>query len=347
LIPVILPLSKGTKAVYVGVRRQRNARCAQRSNSRITKMQPLGIDKHEAGTTGPPPGSLVRTLSAAMRLSPLAIWSPMAGGRTNRVWHLHDPDLDTPSGPWIVKLYTADAATPLFRNDPQAELAILHAVSCHELAPDPVMSAQTVDGDFLVYRYVEGEPWQEGAENAARTLRVLHATEDPPVMPLAPDGSAALVAQTLGILDAIKDPRGDDLRGLQPRQQVPPSGVRHLLHGDPVPGNLICPTGAGSRNPVLIDWQCPVLGDPVLDLAMFLSPAMQQIARGKPLSTAEIQQFLTAYADPDAVDRLRRLQAFLHWRMAAYCLWKLTRPMPDAAYAKGLALERAALVALG
>ncbi len=308
-------------------------------------MQPLGIDKHGGATTGPVPDSLVRRLSAAMRLSPAAIWLPMAGGRTNRVWRLQDPE--AASAPWIVKLYTADAATPLFRNDPQAELAVLHAASCRGLAPDPVMAGRAVDGDFLVYRFVEGAPWQHGAENVARILRALHLTEPLPGMPLAPDGSAALVMQTLGILDAIKDPRGDELRALQPRQQVPPSDVRRLLHGDPVPGNLICPAGAGRKNPVLIDWQCPVLGDPLLDLAMFLSPAMQQIARGKPLSIAETQQFLTAYDDPETVDRLHRLQAFLHWRMAAYCLWKITRPAPDPAYATGLALERAALVGLG
>ena len=308
-------------------------------------MQPLGIDKHDGATTGPIPDGLLRRLSAAMPLSPAAIWLPMAGGRTNRVWRLQDPEAE--SGPWIVKLYTADAATPLFRNDPQAELAILHNASCRGLTPVPVMSGQTADGDFLVYRHVEGEPWQDGAECVARTLRALHAMDDPPVMPLAPDGSAALVAQTLGMLATIKDPRGDDLRALQPGRPVPPSGLRRLLHGDPVPGNLICPAGAGRQGPVLIDWQCPVLGDPVLDLAMFLSPAMQQIARGKPLSMAETQRFLTVYDDPDTVDRLHRLQAFLHWRMAAYCLWKITQPAPDPAYTTGLALERAALVALG
>ena len=59
--------------------------------------------------------------------------------------------------------------------------------------------------------------------------------------------------------------------------EVAPVGHPCLIHGDTVPNNFIQSVDAL----VLIDWQCPALGDPVLDLAIFLSPAMQQIARGR------------------------------------------------------------------
>ncbi|MDX5401220.1 MAG: phosphotransferase, partial [Rhodobacterales bacterium] len=134
------------------------------------------------------------------------------------------------------------------------------------------------------------------------------------------------------------------LLAAQPRGIVPPSGRRVPLHGDPVPGNLICDQPRDL--PVLVDWQCPMLGDPALDLALFLSPAMQQVGRASVLSPEEKQRFLDAYDDRATTERLAALQPFLHWRMAAYCLWKTTRPAPDAAYAPALLREMEALASL-
>lgn len=107
---------------------------------------------------------------------------------------------------------------------------------------------------------------------------------------------------------------------------VVPSGRRALLHGDPVPGNLILsPDG-----PVLIDWQCPATGDPTEDLAIFLSPAMQMFYRGRPLSADEAATFLGAYGDAATVARYRALAPWHHWRMAAYCLWRMARGGGDS-----------------
>jgi thiamine kinase len=39
-----------------------------------------------------------------------------------------------------------------------------------------------------------------------------------------------------------------------------------LLHTDVVPGNLIL----GDKGLQLIDWQCPAIGDPIVDIMMFL-----------------------------------------------------------------------------
>ncbi len=53
----------------------------------------------------------------------------------------------------------------------------------------------------------------------------------------------------------------------------------------------------------LIDWQCPAIGDPCLDLALFLSPTMQQVNGKTPLSGAEVAAFLEAYDNPQVTCR--------------------------------------------
>jgi len=158
-----------------------------------------------------------------------------------------------------------------------------------------------------------------------------------PGLPKAPDGSAALARQTLEILSLCRAPAAEQLRHLQPKGHVAPSGRRRLLHGDPVPGNIVVRDGQAA----LIDWQCPALGDPAGDLAIFASPAMQRVYRGAPLGVEEKQDFLAAYPDRAAVDRYRALAPWTHWRMAAYCLYQAERGR--AAYGEGLELERAAL----
>jgi thiamine kinase-like enzyme len=295
-----------------------------------------------------PPDRLKQAVQDAGFLTSDAQWTCLQGGRTNRVWRAAEPWTAHPStGVYIVKLYTPEADTPLFRNDPQAEVAILTLLSNRGLSPDLLLCGQTPSGSFIVYRYQVGQAWHAGTDRIARILRKVHDTVDPPPLPFAPDGSAELIAQTLGFLAEIDDHRADQLRRNPPRQHVEPSFLRRLLHGDPVPGNVICDDDDLSKSPVLIDWQCPTLGDPVLDLAMFLSPAMQHIGRGKPLSRQEEEDFLSVYNDQAAMIRLSKLRAILHWRMAAYCLWKITGPKSDVDYAKGYDLELAALAALG
>lgn len=118
-----------------------------------------------------------------------------------------------------------------------------------------------------------------------------------------------------------------------------PASKLRLVHGDPVPGNIV----VSNRRIILIDWQCPVLGDPAEDLAIFLSPAMQFLYRGSPLADAERQVFLHAYPDRATVARFLALEPWFHWRMAAYCLWQAGRGRSE--YARAFELERKALAA--
>jgi thiamine kinase len=294
--------------------------------------------------TGSPPWALRHAVLAIGQVHKDATWFPLEGGRTNKIWHVIQPEMTgQESAGKIIKLFAKAADTPLFRNDPMAEIAILTRFSDKGLAPRLLNYGRIPEGAYLIYVYQGGHSWTVGTDRAARTLRAVHDLADPLPLPHAPDGSDDLTAQTLAMLDEIDDKRAGMLLARQPHRPVSPSGLRHLLHGDPVPGNFICPSGSAEADLVLIDWQCPALGDPVLDLAMFLSPAMQQIGRGKPLTETEKATFLSVYGNPDAQSRLSELLPYLHWRMAVYCLWKLTRERPDPLYAKGMELELAAL----
>jgi aminoglycoside phosphotransferase (APT) family kinase protein len=286
-----------------------------------------------------PPLSLVQDLAAASLVPRTAIWQSLCGGRTNQVWLVQ-----TDTSEHVVKLYAPAAATPLFSNDPQAEALVLGALSATGLSPRPLFSGILSAGPVLIYDHQQGKPWQSDPQPVASALKMLHNFPDSSELaqlPLAPDGSAELASQTMAMLAQIPSALAEPIVARRPKGQIPPSGHRALLHGDPVPGNLICRTDKAL--PVLVDWQCPALGDPVMDLALFLSPAMQHVGRAQVLSDQERDSFLATYDDPAVINRLHALQPFLHWRMAAYCLWKTTRPMPDPAYASALAQELAAL----
>jgi thiamine kinase len=288
-----------------------------------------------------PPQDLVRELVQSGIIAKNARWFSLPGGRTNRVWYLSQK-----GRPSVVKLYATAADTPLFRNDPDAEMRALRVLGKKGLSPAPIHAERLTCGTVLVYTHQPGVPWRRGVARVAHVMKKLHNLPIPPTLaqlPPAPDGSAPLIRQTLDILAQVGSQRADPLLAAQPRWEVVPSNRIRLLHGDPIPDNLICSADDDESLPMLIDWQCPALGDPALDLGLFLSPAMQQVYRGYPLSDAERDGFLSAYDDASVIARLTALQPFLHWRMAAYCLWKITRDPPDQAYAAGLSLELAAL----
>jgi thiamine kinase-like enzyme len=90
-----------------------------------------------------------------------------------------------------------------------------------------------------------------------------------------------------------------------------------LLHTDVVPGNLIL----GDKGLRLIDWQCPAIGDPVVDIMMFLSPGMHEIYGSGKLSMKDHETFLMSLT-PKLRSRYNIIGPLYHWRLAAYCFWK-------------------------
>ncbi|WP_084299532.1 aminoglycoside phosphotransferase family protein [Leisingera caerulea] len=250
----------------------------------------------------------------------------MTGGRSNHVWR---------AGGLVIKLYAADGNNPLFANDPAREIAVLTVLSGTGMVPSLVQTGVFEGRRWLAYAHVNGSPWQQDTGHVAQLLGRLHDLAPPPGLPEGVNGSAALEVQTFEILKSCHD--RDQLAALRPLGQVPPLPQPVLIHGDPVPGNLLAHDGTLT----LIDWQCPQIGDPAEDLALFLSPAMQLMYRGAPLSKPEEDAFLAAYPDPRIAGRVLALKPWFHWRMAAYCLWRAERG--SARDREAFELERAAL----
>ena len=170
-------------------------------------------------------------------------------------------------------------------------------------------------------------------------LAHLHGMAPPPDMRVDHGGSARLHAEILTILKDCPQEEASRLAAIIPAIHVPPVDRPVPLHGDPVPGNII----RNGTKLALIDWQCPRLGDPADDIALFLSPAMQHLYRGNPLSDAEQASFLAAYPHCYTRQRFEVLKPLFHLRMAAHCLWKTSRGAVE--YADALSLELAAFPA--
>ncbi|MBC2836094.1 phosphotransferase family protein [Paragemmobacter straminiformis] len=252
--------------------------------------------------------------AAIWRLDPAlkgVCWLPLAGGRTNRLWRI---------GGFTVKKYQADAASPLFPNDAAAEARALELFAPLGIAP----RLRAAGADWLVYDHAEGAVWSGDPAPVARALHVLHgARVGGGVFRSAPNGSAAVLAHARAI-HALPDAPDDP--GLGPVAAMP-------IHADAVSGNVL----ATPQGPLLIDWQCPALGDPAEDLCTFVSPAMTWLYSGRVLSAAEVEGFLASYPDPAVVARARAMMPVYRHRIAAHCAWKAARG--DADYEDALRIE--------
>jgi aminoglycoside phosphotransferase (APT) family kinase protein len=270
-------------------------------------------------------GNLPAPIRAALAEAGLATggtWTPLRGGRTNRLWRSAEAGL-------VCKLYSG-AASPLFPNDPEAEALALRALAGRQIAPALVARARTAEGAVLVYRHEDGTAGAAEVEEVARLLRRLHGMAAPGGLPAKDDPLAQGDAMLRGLPEAAA------LAALRPAPVATTPTPPVFLHGDPVPANIIrTPDG-----PRLIDWQCPARGEASEDLAIFLSPAMQQLYGNGPLSQSDEARFLAAYGDPLVVRRYRDLAPAYHWRMAAHCLWKAGQGAPEYAAAAELELAR-------
>lgn len=270
-----------------------------------------------------PPPDLVQQAEAA--LSGLSSpWVPLTGGRVNHLWRC---------GGVVIKQYRPERATALFPNDILAEVAALRRFAGQGIAPEYLAH----DKDWLAYRYLRGHGWQSGTGQVARLLGHLHhqSTQGLCFRHLFPDGH--VLAQ-----DTHEMLRASGLVLCTPLSPPDEGSVAPVpLHGDPVPGNIII----GPAGEMLIDWQCPALGDPVHDLAIFLSPAMQYLYRGRPLLDQEVSEFLTLYPDQAVSQRYLRLRPWLHLRLAAHCA--LRAKAGDRGYAAACQQELTLLQTLG
>ena len=266
-------------------------------------------------------------------MSRRAIWSQLMGGRSNPVWQITSDDMPHDL---VCKLYDAAAATPLFANDGTREALVLKYLAGKGIAPDFVGFLDSALGASVLYRHVDGIPWSGAVEGVAQLIARLHQITPPEELPETVTSPVSLIAETQAMARAI----GLDLPPPPDITTDLPQPTRRFLHGDVVPGNVVV-MADGLR---LIDWQCPSIGDPAADLAIFLSPAMQILYGNQPLSSEEQSDFLSAYlaagGDAVGVARYTALAPLFHWRMACYCHWKAAHG--DAAYRDVAALERRA-----
>lgn len=252
-----------------------------------------------------------------------AQWSRLLGGRSNPVWRITADDM---SQDLVCKLYDDTAATPLFANDGTREALVLNHLAGQGIAPDFVAFLDCALGTSVVYQHINGTLWRGSVADVAGLMARLHQIQPPEGLPETITSPATLLAEASAMADAAEI----DLPAAPEVPDELPNPERCFLHGDIVPGNIVV-ADDGLR---LIDWQCPSIGDPAADLAIFLSPAMQVLYGNRPLSADEQSKFLTAYVasggDATGVARYRALAPLFHWRMACYCHWKAA--YGDAAY---------------
>lgn len=266
-----------------------------------------------------PPSDLVQAVLDAKVVQPDQDWILLMGGRTNHVWRV---------GSAVVKLYVGERTSPLFPNESLSEIRVLRELSHSSLTAEFLASGRTESGEYCVYGYIPGRGWVKDAGRVGGMMRQLHSVRPVAGIREIEGGAATLVEQTLEMLNQCSETLRTDLETLRPSSRMlPPVGAAELrmTHGDIVPANII--ESEGSLR--LIDWQCPAVAEPSFDIAIFMSPAMQQLYRGTPLSEKEVKEFWTGYGDGRVQRRYQALAPWFHWRMAAYCAWQVSRGNMD------------------
>ena len=242
-------------------------------------------------------------------------WHAMQGGRTNRLWRV---------GRFVLKRHDPAAASALFPNDPMAEARALSLLAPHALAP----KLRAAGPDWIIYDHIDAPVWSPNADPApvAAMLHRLHRLCLPDgTFRALPNGSTALLAHAASFAPpGLPPPPADPL--VPPVKPCP-------VHADPVPANIL----ATANGPLLIDWQCPGMGDPSEDLATLVSPAMIWLYTGRKPSEGWADALLSAYPDPQMAQRARTLLPLYRWRIMAHCAWKAARG--DADYAEAFRIE--------
>ena len=238
------------------------------------------------------------------------VWHTQTGGRTNKVWRLvGEEDL-------ICKLYLQTKANPLFNNTPEAEYRCLLWLDGSDIAPKPYKYLQTPFGEVLLYNYIKGQTWSYDVDIVSELLTRIRKHKYPKGLRILSDLPSDIKQSGLEIINKLNIYHKDRLIKICPDISI--SGIEPvLLHTDVVPGNLIL----GDEGLRLIDWQCPAIGDPIVDIMMFLSPGMHEIYGSVKFSIKDHETFLTNLT-PKLRSRYNILGPLYHWRLAAYCFWK-------------------------
>ena len=243
-------------------------------------------------------------------ISDQTLWYDQTGGRSNKVWQLvGERNL-------ICKLYLETKSNPLFNNFPELEYKCLLFLDGLDIAPKPYKYLKTPFGEVLLYNYIEGVIWHEDVCLVSELLSCIRNNKYPEGLRKLPRLPSEVKQGGYEIISKLNKRHQNELYGLCPNVSI--ADIEPvLLHTDVVPGNLIL----GDEGLRLIDWQCPAIGDPIVDIMMFLSPGMHEIYGAGKLTVKDHETFLTNLS-PKLRNRYNTLGPLYHWRLAAYCFWK-------------------------
>jgi len=250
-------------------------------------------------------------------LSNQIAWLPQTGGRTNKVWRLiGEEDL-------ICKLYLDTKTNPLFNNNPKAEYRCLLWLDGLGIAPKPYKYLKTPFGEVLLYYYIKGQTWSHDVDSVSELLTRIRKHKYPKGLRILSNLPSDIKQIGLEIINKLNNYHKDKLINICPDVSISDTEPV-LLHTDVVPGNLIF----GDKGLQLIDWQCPAIGDPIVDIMMFLSPGMHKIYGSGKLSMKDHEGFLMSLSS-DLRNRYNNIGPLYHWRLAAYCFWKAEQGFID------------------
>ena len=243
-------------------------------------------------------------------ISNQTVWHAQSGGRTNKVWRLvGKEDL-------ICKLYLETKTNPLFNNTPEEEYRCLLWLDGSNIAPKAYKFLKTPFGEVLLYNFIKGEIWSNDVETVSELLNRIRKHKCPKGLRNLSNFPSEIKQNGLEIISKLNNYHKNELIKLCPDVSISDIDAV-LLHTDVVPGNLIL----GEKGLRLIDWQCPAIGDPIVDIMMFLSPGMHQIYGSGKLSMKEHEAFLMSL-NCKLRNRYNIIGPLYHWRLAAYCFWK-------------------------
>lgn len=188
---------------------------------------------------------------------------PLTGGLTNRSFLIDADDK-------LLVLRNNSPISEALDLNRAAEADALHLADKAGLCA-PVIHCDS-DHQYLVTRYIEGEPWSEDGENAlkqlAQLLRNIHAL--PPI-----DTHLDIETKIASYWRSI-DASAEFYKELQ---EIDEKAQRHiavadslsdgicLCHNDLLPANLIT---ANNRKLYAIDWEYAAMGDPFYELAVIV-----------------------------------------------------------------------------
>ena len=243
-------------------------------------------------------------------ISNQTVWHIQTGGRTNKVWRLSGEE------DYTCKLYLETGNNPLFNNSPEEEYKCLLWLEGSNIAPKPYKYLKTPFGEVLLYNYIKGHTWSHDVETVSELLTRIRKHKYLKGLRILSNLPSDIKQTGLEIISKLNSYHKNKLINICPDVSV--SDIEPvLLHTDVVPGNLIL----GDEGLRLIDWQCPAIGDPIVDIVMFLSPGMHEIYGSGKLSMKDHEVFLMSLSF-DLCERYNIIGPLYHWRLAAYCFWK-------------------------